>query len=696
MPDALGPNNPLDPEQASQFRTENPLGEGDPATVPELPMENPGLVAKAVNRLFGTDVDDPLPWTRLGTTVAGSIGGAMLGARVPGPPMVKGAAAIAGGLAGTAAGAAAPETTLQALEMTGILQPGERDRIGLSNEQLMTVVEGEAVLDAFTLGGVSIARGVGRGITSVLTGANRGSRRMAEEATREGIAMLPVQVGERTFARGFVSVMGRFPWVAAGLKRRARETVSQVSTAFDGIPQRLGPTSTFDEVSGRILREARETSNTISQDFTRRFDDLLARADMQGIRVRPVNVRAATEAVNKQLQRAVPRVDPRVHGAEVPLEVTRNHRDLQRFINGTVRRLYSGTQIADLTVRQMDTVLQTIDEKMVKYAESGDNIAMTRLERIRQAFQADMVNNAVSAGNRPLNQQGQELVREFRALDQDLTETVNFLFNSTTAQRLGSRISPTTRSAVFQNTGMQGADAMAKTLLRGDAPNAVAEIARLTTPETMQRLGNAYFTEAIEKAMQPAMEGNARTFDVEALSRTLGLNAPSSARYAQTEAILREAGGMSMDQLQTLVGIARQVGETEIPDVSTFIARQATFTGIRGAVRAAIPFATVAGAGAATAGTGAGLVMGALTIGGARMLAGMISNPASARALRRVLDAEATTATRRAAFVRATGFGIGQMLDAEVIDPEQAKNLETQMRQFTIEFDKAIKNEQYR
>lgn len=697
---AIPGSSVLSDQEAADIVAQNPTGEGDPEGVNKF-GEDAGIAGKIVGRLFGTDVDDPLPWTRMGTTIAGGIAGGVYGARIPGPPAVKAAGAFAGGMAGTVAGAVAPETTLEMLEATGILQPGERERLGLNNEELMTVVEGEAMLDAVTFGGVSLARGLGRGITGVLTGANAATRGMAEAASREGIAMLPVQVGERVFARGFVSVMGRFPWIASGLKKRAERTVNQIANAWDGIPQRLGPLSTFDEVSGRILRESRDTAQAISQAYDGQFTQLLARADMMGIHVRPTTTRSVTENVVKQLDRSVPvgfnkqGAAPRPGDANPPpsrMETPKMAADLRKFIRTGVEKLYHGTAIADQSMRQMDTLLQSIDEKLVSYAKSGDTVSMGRLERIRNAVSLDMARNVTSRGN-PLDANQRALVEEFGRLDQELTEQVNFLFNSTSAQRMGAKVSPTTRSAIFQDTGMRGADSMAKALLRGDSPNAVAEIARLVQPETMQRLGNAYFTEAIEASRIP-MEGGVRQFDIATFQRTLGLNAPNSAKYRQTEAILREAGGVTMEQLQTLSQITARVADTEIPDVSTFVARQATFGGLKTAVRAALPFASAGVAGGAVGGVGAGLVAAFTTILGARGIAAMISNPVSARALGRVLDVEATTATRRAAYMRATGAAIGQLLQVGEITTEQATQAEQAVRRVIVDVDRAVKNAQ--
>lgn len=689
------------PDQLEDMRQQGDIGPDDPITMPDWSVldEEPGIVGRIVGRLFGTDVNDPVKWTRFGTTMAGGLGGGLAASRVPGPPVVKGLAALGGSVTGTVMGAAAPESTLDMLEQHGIIKPGERERIGLSNEQLMTVLENEALLDMATLGGVSIARGIGRGMSSLLTGANRTSRGIAEAATREGIAMLPVQVGEGRFARGFVSVFGRFPWVAYALKQRSERAMGQIATAFEGVPGRLGPLTTFDEVSARIIRDAQATSTAMANDFNGQFTQLLARADANGIVVRPVNTRAVTDDIVRRMERETPR------GVTQPLATTAGNRELRTFLNRTTRRLtdiqiggrqagQSGTQIADQTVRQMDQLLQTIDETMVRYADRGfSQTTLGRLERLRNAVAADMTRHAVHRGGQPLNQAGQEIVREFRQLDQTLTEQVNFLFQNTSARRMGFQRDVSGRGARLDETAVRGADALADTLLRTGSPEAVREIGRVVTPETMRMLASSYFSRAVDRAMPEVGEG-VRRIDVDVFARELGLNAPNSGKAAQTRELLQASGGMSMEQVNSLIEIARRASEAEIPDVSTFLARSAAFQGIRGTIRSIIPFASVGAAGTAADGFATGGTMFIASVLGARGISGVISNPASARAFRRVMDVEARSAVRKAAYIRATGFLIGDMLDKGILSQEEADTAKRAFNEFTIEFDRARKNEQ--
>jgi hypothetical protein len=683
---AAGPLGPSPVESLTQ--PEDPVQRLDEPNV--AIDENPGIFGKLMGRLFGTDVDDPLPWTRMGTTIGGGVGLGLAATGVPGPPIVKGAAGVMGSIVGTGLGAIAPETTMELLEATGMMEPGSRDKLGLSNEKLATVLEGEVLLDIATLGGVSTARALGRGVTGVLTGSNVGSRELAEAATREGIAILPVQVGNGTYARSFVSVMGRFPWVAGALKARSERAMGQISRAFDGIPQRLGPLASFDEVSGNILREAGETSANIGNHFQAEFTDLLRRADFMGVTVRPVHTRTATDTLAKQLIQETPQA---LGGGR--LATTKASEDLRKFIRSTTRQLtdinpqtgLSGTQIADQSLRRMDTLLQTIDEKMVQYAGSGDARTLGRLDRLRQAVQMDMLTNATERGGTS-TPQSRAIIAEFRNLDDTLRDTVMQVLQSTSARRMGMTASPTLRSAQLTDLGTRGMDGLAKVILRGDSPAMVNELGRLVRPETMRSLAGAVMNEAVQRSTITEAN-NVRRFDVDEFAKQIGLNDPRSGKYLQTQALLQRAGGLTMDQVGNLVEVARRASTAEIPDVSTFVARRATMGGIKSLINTVRPWAIVGTAGAATP----GYVGAIITIGGSRMLANMISDPRSARALRTVLAPEARRAVKAAAVLRGGAYAIHNMLGDGTITQEQAENLSYNFNTFISELDKAMSME---
>jgi hypothetical protein len=675
--------------------------EGD-AVSADTAEEEPGVLARAFNRLVGRDVEkDPREFSRIGTTIAGGVAGGIYGGNIPGPPVVKALGAVAGSIGGTAAGAAAPEAVLKGLEEAGLIDAKTRERMGLSTEELYTVVSGEALLDAFTLGGVSAARGLGRGMTSIMTGANRTSRSMAERATREGISLLPVQVGDGWFARRMTSVVGRFPWVAAKLKDRGERSMDQIARAFDSIPERLGPLSTFDEVSGRIMRESQATAQNLAADYEQRFRQVLSRADLNGVQIRPLQTRRATDQIIDVMNRS-----QGVGQSGARLAMTEGDRATLTFMNRTVRRLtdiqqtgrqagQSGTQIADQSLRQMDSLIRTIDEQIVKAARRRDTTNVTRLETLRNAALADMTNRS-SIVNRSANasqqtlQRGFDAVAEFRQIDQELTEAVNVVFASPSARKMGFQASPTGRGASIDPNRVRGVDSMAQTLLRSAAPESIREIERLVEPRTMQMLASSVFSHALEKAMPTVGEGT-RRMDIDRFVKELGLDAPNSGKAAQTRELMRAAGGMTMQELDDLIEITRRASEAELPDVSTFLARSAAFQGLAGTLRAAIPFAAVTAAGTAKS-MGTGLVTLTMMAGGSRLLFNMVSNPRAARAWRMVANEEARTGVRRAAYIRATGFALGEMLDAGQVSQEEYNAARHTIDTGLDELDKILKN----
>ena len=660
IPQAADPYAPFQPdfEPPATYRSAQEVGMDE--------TEGSSLFGKAMDRLFGLDVNDPLPWTRTTSTIAGGIGGSIYGSQIPGNPVVKGLGALAGGLAGTMVGAAAPETTMEALETLGIIDKGTRDKLGLSDEDLMTVIEGEALLEAFTAGGISAVRLGSRGLTNLFTGATKETRKLAEYGTREGLSLLPVQVGEGKFARGFVSVLGRFPWMAGPLRNRASKTMDQFKTAFEGIPKRFGPLSTMDATSGAILREAKTTVGAIDRHFAKQFEDILAKADTNFLRVRPVKTRAVTERLLKHLARETPQGLEGTRG-----KLPEGHQALQKFLRENTAIMFEGTAIADQRVRQMYTLLQRIDEQIVKAASKSDATTMGRFEQLRQAIDMDIVSNTFSM-NKNNGQAALELINDFRAADTELTETINALLGNSTASRLGIKVSPTMRSARFANLGTRGIDSLANVLLRDGTPSAVEELAALVPPKTLRQLTGAVFNQALEKSYIRE-QGRFLKFDVNAFSKELGLDVKGSPKYRQTERMLQLSGGMTMDALDNLVEVGRRAAGFEIPDVSTFVARGAVFSGLGRMWNTIIPGLLIGGA-THTAGTN-GFALGLLTILGSRGMSAMISDPKSARALKHVLNDEVGVVIKRAAYTRAGVFATYKMIEDGIITNEEANNI---------------------
>lgn len=680
---------PLNPEAVLT------MGDAPAEVGAERPYNN---LEKAWRRMFGTDVNDPLMWTRTGTTLAGGVGGGIAGASIPGPPIVRGAGAAIGGFLGTVSGAAAPEMTLSALESMGILKPGTRDKMGLSSQDLYQVIEGEALLDIYMMGGLSAARLGTRGLTNLFTGANRQTRAMAEAGLREGIALMPVQVGERSFARGFVSIMGHFPFIAGPLRRGGEASVERIGRMFEGIPERLGPLSTFDEATGQILRENHATAEAVSAHFTGEVQAMYAQAGRQQLVVRPVSTDTVTKAVLAEIDRITPTA---ADGGRYPLP--RNVREVRDFLANTTARLYTqatpqaAPAAADQTLRQMDTMVTSIEQQIQRAGARSDVNAIQWLDRVRQAIQSDMITHVLGPGGRA-DPAARQFMQNFAALDARQSETIAELFGNATARKIGAQISPNQRAAMFLEDRRGQTENLARVLVDSGGPQMVDELARTVSPDAMRRLSNAVFGRAVNEGLETT--DVAVRFDVNKFAERLGLDAPNSTRFRQTDALMHHSGGMTMEQLQQFVDIARHVDGVELPNVSRFIARRATFGGIGTVFRSFAIGAAALGAGGATAKVASGSYQGGLMgivamYGGARMISSMISNPTSARALSRAFDVEASNTVRRAAWIRAA-MGTTGDLAREGWHSDEVQSVLKHIREGFNEFDNMVKKEQHR
>lgn len=646
------------------------VGEGSPVGQPSGEEVGTGQVPgrsvgqRIWQRFFGTDVTDPMTVPRTGSTIVGGLSGALTGLAAGGPP-----GAVLGAFAGVIGGAVAPEAVMEAGEKIGLFKPGTRQRFGLSDPDLRTLVEGEVLLEAATAGGISAARLGGRTIARAVTGVGREGSRLADVASREGIALLPVQVGSRTLPRSFVSVAGRFPWIATSLRKRASLAEANLKTAVENFPTRIAPVSTMTDVSYKLFSDMKDLVGGISEQAVRDFDDLFRRSHAAGVRIDPINTVTKAEELLKQIAAETPQAAK----GRMALPAQSLYK-IQQFIESRVMPISGqtakGNQIFSAqTLQSMDGLLTAIDEEIaaaIKSKQSADIAPVRYLESMRQAVQMDLARNARGAG-------ASDYVAEFNDLDTQLSHTMATIFDTAAAKRFGTvrrfGVKGINYDAYDFDKGTP-VDALSSVLLRGDSPQIAREVARFADPRTMKSLVSTVVADRIERSMTVADDGF-KHLNVSNLTKQFGLDNPRSPRYRQTEELLRASGGLTMKELDDFVKIGQAIASVEIPNVSTFIARRTVMGGKQSLVNTILPGAvggaTVAGG---TIAFGSSALFGAaLFIGGGKMISRLISNPISARMIRTVMDDEVSTVVRRSAWIKAMRAGIVAMNEEGSFSP---------------------------
>ncbi|MFN4261957.1 MAG: hypothetical protein ACK4RK_21970 [Gemmataceae bacterium] len=584
--------------------------------------------------------------------MAGGLAGAKAGGVVAGPAGAF-TGALAGGAIGSLGGTIAPEATLEFLEVTGLMPPGSRNRLGLTPEELSTLAQGEVLLDLTTSGGLSFARSLQRVGTKALSGIAGDGRRLADAAAQHGIHLMPVQLGDRTVGRGFVSVVGRFPWISGNIKKHGQAAERAFKAAVEGAPHRIAPVIGMDDLSARIYNDATNLVDSVSKKFSAQYDALWQKAESAGVEVVPrAVVRKAEDLLDEMTRRTAVGIDGKPLSPGPALEKVSNF--IENEILPMREAVEGGTAYARQTFRQMDGLLSRIDQEIAAMEPGVRRVAKAKLVQLRQAAQLDMAQNVRGPG-------AQEISDELKRIDRDFSHTISELFETATAKRFASVKKQGLRGIAIDDATRTPVDKLAKIVLDLDSPQSIDELRRIVSPDTFKNIA----AQAVDNAVQASYVRTgpeAGQLNVATLSKHLGVDNPNSPKAKAFKRLLKESGSpLQFDDFATLIRAGEAISSAEIPNVSTFIARRATLGGLQGLINGVVPGMVLAGGASAVGTYGGSLVGAAVFIGGGRMLAAMLSDPLAARHVATVLDKEATRLVKRKAALGALRIGINAL-----------------------------------
>ena len=185
-------------------------------------------------------------------------------------------------------------------EKLGVLEKGYRLKHGLSPEDLKTVAEGEVLLDLATSGGFTVLRATGRATGRVLTGVDKRAIALAEQAAKQGAHLMPVQVGNRAIGRGYVTILGKFPWIASSIVKRARSAEKALETSIRNAPSRIAPILAQSEVSRLIYEDAKILLKNTTDIYGKEYENVFKLGDEYGVAVEPKGVLARVMKFSKR------------------------------------------------------------------------------------------------------------------------------------------------------------------------------------------------------------------------------------------------------------------------------------------------------------------------------------------------------------------------------------------------------------
>lgn len=681
---------------------------GDPAVDQTLNVKpaqpSKSLGTKVYERFWGTDMHDPVQYPRLGSQLisgvaggyagaeVGAAGGAALGSVIPGVGTAVGAGigagvgGVVGGLTGTAAGTVAPEAYMQTAEFLGLVKPGFAKEHGLKGgvfgRNMKTMLESEMLIDMITGGGLVGARlavrGTGRlatGISGVL-GFNKGARRLADKAALEGINLLPVQVGERTLPRGFVAVMGKFPLVSAPMRSRIHNTEKEWKAAFDSLPASIAPLAlNMGSVSKQVMIDGKNIFKKFSDDMSKEYENVFARADASGAHITPQSTFDKTQEVLDMIKRETPAAAGKRKATHTgPME------EVKTFLNTDIATMFRTTKsgantLADQSLKQMDILMQKVDGKiasLAKNAEPGSHEAIMELEGLKNSIKLDLYTNI----HGPF---ANSIVMDLRGLDIAYSKKMTDVFETVAAKRFGTVKRGGLKQFNFDSNTRTSTESLADILIRGDTIQEITDLKQLVEPGTFKEIAANVLQKRVEDAYVPGEKGM-QLLDIDKLSKNLGLDKPGSKRYLHTEKMLELSGGVDMKRLKSLLEVGQKVASVEAPNSSIFMARRVTMGGLQAIVGGLLPVMGAHGAGQGVAGVAGGFIGSAIVIGGAHLFSRMISDPSIARSLIYVMKPETKRIARQAAWMKGVQTAIHAGVTAGQWTEDEAMNIYGNMK----------------
>lgn len=643
------------------------------------PEPKKSIGTKVFERFWGTDVQDPVEYPRLGAQLlfgtSGAVAGMELGAAggaVVGGPVGAGIGAAAGGIiggtAGALAGTVAPETLMETAEYLGIAAPETRKRLGLNDEQLRTVVEGEMLLDMVTGGTLIAARGLMRGGIRAITGVDKAGRKLADYAAEKGINMLPVQIGEQTLPRGFVAVMGRFPLVSGPIRSRIHNSQKMWKEAFEELPANIAPLATMNSVSHRVMMDAKHMFKSTSARFAKDYEDVFKRADATGAALTPQSTFDKTQELLDSIRRETPAIAGKKKATHSPAMES-----VKSFLNNDIAPMFRTTKsgantLADQSYEQMNTVLTKIDAKIGEIAKSesaGASDAIARLQGLKESVSLDMYTN----GHGPF---ANAIGMEIRGLDQQYSKTMAELFETAAAKKFGTVRRGGLKEYNFDPNTRTSVDNLSEVLMRGEAVEDLVNLKKLIQPRTFGELAAGILDKRIAEAYAPGVEDGMQRLDLDKLSSSLGLNNTRGKRYLHMEKLLDLAGGMKMDEVKKLIEVGTKVAAVDAPNSSVFMSRKMVLGGLGSFIGS---FTGIQAGMGSIKSLGASLAGMTMIMGGANLLGRIITDPLAAQSLSKVLKPETNKIASKAAALRAIQIGIRGGIDAIQWSEEEGANL---------------------
>jgi len=578
---------------------------------------------------------------------------------------------------------------------------------------------------------------------------NSGREMVPGEAT--GTLLSTAALSDYAFVGGIPQTLGRFPIIGGGIVNNLELQSKILIDLWDNMFTRYAPTMTTRGLGLNMLGSKRKVAEKFMAEADLRLNAFRSYAKSKGIVLDTTTIKNTTEGIMDSIRQKSRLQTAKWEGTDVidlsakpNLQFPRGTEDFYNFVNDIYLNL---SKTSKWQLQQLEGFFDDLGRYAQKY--KSDNKILSEIAEMKKSTEA-----ALSG----FDGEAAKLWKEY----DDFVANGMILFDSPFAKQFG-RVEKNGFDLRLAEQGPVAADDLYRVAFKSMDKSAMIAAKNLLGPDVFNQTTRHFFEEAFEASLKENKRGvkafDMRTFrkilgldakggnTYEAVKEMFPGPSPSPAggfipktptkagvfgedlfepvTLKRGEAIGAEApmGGRvefeditavgnkwkgpaddtmplpTLDDIEKWANAVDAVFKYGIPDISTFIARRAQISGLRGAIKAFMPFmgpgagkVSAAAASGTAAGAGAGTVVGGMGAGSmfgaiagsllTRHLGKIVTNPINMRVYRNAIDFKLPERLRNKAIIK-----FFQVFGEEIneLDKELAQMEEAAIRKETLD-----------
>ena len=496
---------------------------------------------------------------------------------------------------------------------------------------------------------------------------------------------------------------GRFPYIGGGIKMNLEEQGEILVNLWHNMFASYAPTvATRELMSHNILMAKNKTAARYLANLKRKLNRFRRHAKETGYTIDASPIRATMEGLlddapkTSRMFDESGRIISRSHtvpdiGLSPLIKFPEGEKAFYNWVNETLQQVV-GTR-KKFSIVELEKMFKDIEHWAKRYKENPD--IMNALTSIKKSTEASL--GTVE------NSQARRLLDDF----DNYAANGMLLFNSSAAKKFEgvSKFGFTLRLA---EQGPKAADDLFATAFDANHPSAIRAFKNIVGPDVFNQTTRRFLQDAFEDSVEKGTKEGIDQINFKKFRSILGLNDKAGNRYqslkemmpgaspttgggrattatdvgkfdpARFDATVRPGGAIpgavmegvesstaklpTVSDLETWVNMVEDVFKYGVPDISTFIARRAQISGLRGAIKAFMPLGNiepVAHGGTAAAATGIGGFFGGTDLGMVllgtlltRQAGKILTSPINMRVFKNAIDFRLPERARNMALAR--------------------------------------------